>query len=91
MLDQIEPLDEADAIELRDLVAEHVERTGSTLGQRVLDEWDTLLASFVKVYPTDYKRVLGELARQEDQAAAHAGVAANNGAVQAGAEVRLDG
>ena len=43
MLDQIEPLDEGDVIEVRSLVAEHVERTGSPVGQRVLDEWDALL------------------------------------------------
>jgi glutamate synthase domain-containing protein 3 len=69
LLDQLEPLDEADAIEVRDLVAEHVERTGSPVGRRVLDEWDALLPKFVKVFPADYKRVLAELARQEAEAA----------------------
>jgi len=65
MTDQLEELDEGDAIELRTLVAEHVERTGSPVGQRVLDEWDELLARFVKIYPTDYKRVLAERAAAE--------------------------
>ncbi len=65
LLDQLEPLDEGDAIEVRDLVAEHVERTGSTVGRRVLDEWDALAPKFVKVFPTDYKRVLAELSREE--------------------------
>jgi glutamate synthase domain-containing protein 3 len=69
MLDQIEPLDEADAIELRDLVAEHERRTGSPVARRVLDGWDALLPRFVKVFPTDYKRVLAELERQEEEAA----------------------
>ena len=46
------------------------ERTGSTVGQRVLDDWDELLPRFVKIFPTDYKRVLAELAAQE---AEHAG------------------
>jgi glutamate synthase domain-containing protein 2/glutamate synthase domain-containing protein 1/glutamate synthase domain-containing protein 3 len=64
MLDQLEPLDEADAIEVRDLVAEHVRRTGSDVGRRVLDDFDA--SRFVKVFPVDYKRVLAELARQED-------------------------
>jgi glutamate synthase domain-containing protein 3 len=72
MLDQLEALDEADAIELRDLVAEHVRRTDSPVGRRVLDEFEALLASFVKVFPTDYKRVLAELARQEAATAAAA-------------------
>jgi hypothetical protein len=68
MLDQLEPLDEADAIEVRDLVAEHVERTGSPVGRRVLDDWDALLPRFVKVFPADYKRVLAELAAAEAEA-----------------------
>jgi glutamate synthase (NADPH/NADH) large chain/glutamate synthase (ferredoxin) len=70
MADQLESLDEADAIELRDLVSEHVTRTGSPVGQRVLDEWDALLPRFVKVFPTDYKRVLAQLAEEEAQMAA---------------------
>ena len=37
-------------------------RTGSPVGRRVLDEWETLAPSFVKIYPTDYKRVLAERA-----------------------------
>jgi glutamate synthase domain-containing protein 3 len=69
MLDQLEALDEADAIEVRDLVAEHVRRTGSPVGQRVLDEWEALAPRVVKVFPADYKRVLVELAHQEAQAA----------------------
>jgi glutamate synthase (NADPH/NADH) large chain/glutamate synthase (ferredoxin) len=72
MLEQLEALDEADAIELRDLVAEHVQRTGSPVGRRVLDEFEALLPRFVKVFPTDYKRVLQELARQEAEASAPA-------------------
>jgi glutamate synthase (NADPH/NADH) large chain/glutamate synthase (ferredoxin) len=70
MLDQLEALDEADAIELRDLVDEHARRTGSPVAQRVLDDWDALLGCFVKVFPTDYKRVLAELAAQEEAASA---------------------
>ncbi len=62
MLDQLEPLDEADAIELHELVAEHERRTGSPVARRVLNEWTALLPRFVKVFPADYKRVLAEAA-----------------------------
>jgi glutamate synthase (NADPH/NADH) large chain/glutamate synthase (ferredoxin) len=62
----LEALTEADAIEVHALVYEHVERTGSPVGQRVLDEWATLKDRFVKVFPADYKRVLAELGEQED-------------------------
>jgi glutamate synthase (NADPH/NADH) large chain/glutamate synthase (ferredoxin) len=77
LVDQMEPLDEGDAIEVRALVAEHVERTGSPVGQRVLDEWDSLQPSFVKIFPKDYKRVLAERAAEE--------AAASNGASPNGA------
>jgi glutamate synthase domain-containing protein 2/glutamate synthase domain-containing protein 1/glutamate synthase domain-containing protein 3 len=51
-----------DAAELRELIAEHAQRTASPVAARVLDEFDVLLASgaFVKVMPHDYKRVLAE-------------------------------
>ncbi|MGH2855650.1 MAG: glutamate synthase-related protein, partial [Solirubrobacteraceae bacterium] len=59
-----------DAIELRALVAEHERRTDSPVARRVLAEWDELLAqgAFVKVMPRDYRRVLAELAEEEEQA-----------------------
>jgi glutamate synthase (NADPH/NADH) large chain/glutamate synthase (ferredoxin) len=72
MVNQIETLDEGDEIEVRALVAEHLERTGSPVAKRVLDDWDALRERFVKIYPTDYKRVLAELAAAE--------AAASNGA-----------
>jgi glutamate synthase (NADPH/NADH) large chain/glutamate synthase (ferredoxin) len=65
MLDQLEELDGTDAMELHALVAEHVRRTGSTVGQRVLDNFEALLPKFVKVFPTDYKRVLAQWAEEE--------------------------
>ncbi|MFM8562031.1 MAG: glutamate synthase large subunit [Solirubrobacterales bacterium] len=73
MADQLEPLDEADEIEVRELVSEHVARTGSTVGRRVLDEWESLRGSFVKCFPADYKRVLAELAAEEAGEAAEVG------------------
>jgi len=69
ILPDLTELDEADAIEVRSLVAEHVERTGSPVGRRVLDEFDALLPKFVKVFPADYRRVLEQLAAEEAAAA----------------------
>jgi glutamate synthase (NADPH/NADH) large chain/glutamate synthase (ferredoxin) len=53
-----EEIDEADAIELRALVAEHLQRTGSEVAQRLLADWEPSLERFVKVMPDDYRRVL---------------------------------
>ena len=40
------------------LIEDHVRLTGSALGRRLLDNWEVLVARFVKVMPVDYKRVL---------------------------------
>jgi glutamate synthase (NADPH/NADH) large chain len=60
----------SDAAELRALIAEHEQHTDSPVARRVLAEWEELLAqgAFVKVMPRDYKRVLAELAAEEEQA-----------------------
>jgi glutamate synthase domain-containing protein 3 len=50
---------------VRALVEEHLRRTGSPVAGRVLQHWEQLLRSFVKVFPTDYKRVLAEQAAEE--------------------------
>ena len=70
LLDDLMALDEADAIEVRDLVAEHVARTDSPVGRRVLDRFDDLVDKFVKVFPADYRRVLDQLEREEAEVAA---------------------
>ncbi|HEX5308846.1 MAG TPA: glutamate synthase large subunit [Solirubrobacteraceae bacterium] len=66
-----EDLSEADAIELRAMIEEHVEHTDSPVGRGVLARFDELLkaAAFVKVMPHDYKRVLRELAEAEEEPA----------------------
>jgi glutamate synthase domain-containing protein 2/glutamate synthase domain-containing protein 1/glutamate synthase domain-containing protein 3 len=53
-----------DARELRELVAEHAQRTGSPVAERVLARWSQFLPKFVKVMPHDYKRALRELAEE---------------------------
>jgi glutamate synthase domain-containing protein 2/glutamate synthase domain-containing protein 1/glutamate synthase domain-containing protein 3 len=58
----LEPLSEHDEAECKDLIAEHAERTGSPVAQRVLDDWDACVRRFVKVMPRDYKRALAERA-----------------------------
>jgi glutamate synthase (NADPH/NADH) large chain/glutamate synthase (ferredoxin) len=62
MLDQLEQLSDEDAAEVRGLIEEHRERTGSDVAARLLAEWDTARGKFVKVFPADYKRVLAEQA-----------------------------
>jgi glutamate synthase (NADPH/NADH) large chain len=58
-LERVEEQEDID--ELRSLVSKHAELTGSTVAKDLLSDWDTALSRFVKVMPTDYKRVLKEL------------------------------
>jgi glutamate synthase (NADPH/NADH) large chain/glutamate synthase (ferredoxin) len=75
----LEELSEADAIELRGVVEEHLLRTDSPVAQRVLDTWGQLLSAktFVKVMPRDYRKVLLELASEQQLSA---GAPSANGA-----------
>ncbi len=44
--------------------------TDSSRGRLILDNWNDYLPKFVKVMPTDYKRVLAEMKKQQEQAVA---------------------
>jgi glutamate synthase (NADPH/NADH) large chain len=43
---------------LRERVELHARETGSEIAQRVLADWAQTQTQFVKVMPTDYRRVL---------------------------------
>ena len=56
----LEPVgDPADMQALQNLIARHVEATGSPRGKWILENWGEMLPKFVKVFPHEYKRVLG--------------------------------
>jgi len=54
----LEPLDSDDMSFLSGIVQRHADLTGSTVGARVVANWDEAASSFRKVMPRDYKRVL---------------------------------
>ena len=54
----LEDLDESDEARVRELISEHVARTGSMVGRNVLASWARARERFVKVMPRDYRRVL---------------------------------
>jgi glutamate synthase (NADPH/NADH) large chain/glutamate synthase (ferredoxin) len=67
---------ETDEAQLRKLLEDHNRWTGSKRARELLDQWDTARTKFVKVFPTEYKRALGEiyakkLAKPETLAAAN--------------------
>jgi glutamate synthase (NADPH/NADH) large chain len=56
--------DEADELELRELIEKHQRYTGSTVAERILEDWGRSLGHFHKVMPVDYKRALAEMAQE---------------------------
>ncbi|MDB6060402.1 MAG: Glutamate synthase large chain [Verrucomicrobiaceae bacterium] len=64
-LDTLEDGD--DIAELKALIEKHALYTGSAVAQRVLSDWNKYLAKFVKVMPTDYKRVLLQRKAQQTE------------------------
>jgi glutamate synthase (NADPH) large chain len=51
-------MDESDIWLVHGLIHDHVHHTGSALGTRILDNWEHTVIHFVRVMPTEYKRVL---------------------------------
>ncbi|MCM0043167.1 MAG: glutamate synthase-related protein [Burkholderiaceae bacterium] len=52
---------QADELILKGLIERHFKHTGSTIARTLLDDWSTARTKFVKVFPTEYKRALGEM------------------------------
>jgi glutamate synthase domain-containing protein 2/glutamate synthase domain-containing protein 3 len=61
----LEPLTEIKDLQVvRDLVQRHAEFTGSQRARWILDNWNEAVSRFIKVFPHEFKRVLG-IARAE--------------------------
>ena len=55
-----------------ELCERHLRFTGSTVALAMLDDWDAARGRFVKVFPNEYRRALGELAASSAAKAAPA-------------------
>jgi glutamate synthase (NADPH/NADH) large chain/glutamate synthase (ferredoxin) len=53
---------------LRKLVQDHNRWTGSQRARELLDRWDEARAKFVKVFPHEYRRALGEIGARAEAA-----------------------
>ena len=62
---------QTDEEQLKKLLDDHLRWTGSRRARELLDDWEATRARFVKVFPNEYKRALGEI-HQKKQAAAKA-------------------
>ncbi|MNJ72467.1 Ferredoxin-dependent glutamate synthase 1 [compost metagenome] len=53
--------------QLRMMISRHILYTDSTIGRKVLDHWNEMLPKFVRVIPSDYKRMLEQIRKVEDE------------------------
>ena len=60
-----------DLEELRRLIEEHVAVTGSERGKAILDDFEHSAASFKKILPRDYDRILKAIAQFEERGMGH--------------------
>ena len=60
----------ADEVVLKRLIENHARYTGSARAQKILEQWNTYRPRFIKVFPKEYQRALGELAAAGRKAAA---------------------
>ncbi|MGV3768243.1 MAG: glutamate synthase large subunit [Chitinophagaceae bacterium] len=56
----LDPVSQDDAQELFDLIQRHYAYTASSVARFVLDDFENQLQHFVKVFPSDYKKVLAQ-------------------------------
>jgi glutamate synthase (NADPH/NADH) large chain len=64
---EVEPLGETDRLELRGIIQEHADETGSSVALALLAHWDLEVTRFSKIMPRDYKRVLEAQARAKSE------------------------
>jgi glutamate synthase (NADPH/NADH) large chain len=60
----------ADEAIVKRLIENHARHTGSAQAQRVLERWSEYRPKFIKVFPNEYRRALGELAAKGRRIAA---------------------
>ncbi|WP_140626402.1 glutamate synthase-related protein [Methylibium rhizosphaerae] len=69
----------ADEVLLRKLIEDHHRWTGSLRARDILDHWAEARARFVKVFPHEYKRALGEMTAAKEADATIAKAKASEG------------
>jgi len=58
---ELEPVDAVSEVELRMLIAKHRDYTGSVRAEEILDAWERYRPRFVRVMPTEYKKVIAKM------------------------------
>ena len=59
--------DKYDVMQLKQMIADHVEATGSPRGKEILDHFSEYLPKFKKIIPHDYQAMLQKIAQMEEK------------------------
>ncbi len=62
---ELDPIEESDALVLQQLITKHAAFTKSAVAQFILADFDNQLKNFIKVFPSDYKKVLQKATHKE--------------------------
>jgi glutamate synthase domain-containing protein 3 len=61
---------ESDEATLKRLIENHARHTGSRRARKMLEKWAKFRPRFVKIFPKEYRRALGDLATKSSKVAA---------------------
>ncbi len=62
---EFEDIDNSNESELKSLIENHIRYTNSERAKEILDDWDNTIKDFILVMPTDYKKALERIAKEE--------------------------
>ena len=49
------------------MIENHIRYTGSPKARHIIENWETELPRFVKVFPMEYRRVLGQMIKEDEE------------------------
>jgi glutamate synthase domain-containing protein 3 len=58
--------DAKDIAELKKMIEQHFQFTQSKKAEHILNHWEACLPLFVKVFPMEYRRVLGQMMKEDE-------------------------
>jgi glutamate synthase domain-containing protein 2/glutamate synthase domain-containing protein 1/glutamate synthase domain-containing protein 3 len=66
MVDLDPVINDEDIKELKEMLEKHIANTGSPKAKFIVDNWEDELPKFVKVFPIEYRKVLGLMTKEDE-------------------------
>jgi glutamate synthase domain-containing protein 2/glutamate synthase domain-containing protein 1/glutamate synthase domain-containing protein 3 len=67
MIDLESVVQPEDVRELKKMIMNHYKYTASTKAEAILNDWENKLPLFVKVFPMEYRKVLGKMMKEDEE------------------------